>query len=61
MFCGWKQATSSLLWIHGKRMYFSLFIIVFLMETRTYSGIRKERAFVRAIPFVLFQATDVSD
>lgn len=29
MFCEWKQATSSLLWIHGKRTCLPIFIIVF--------------------------------
>jgi hypothetical protein len=61
MFYEWKRATGSLLWIHGKRMSFPLFIIVFLIETRFYSGVREKRAFVREIPFILVQTTDIFD
>ena len=61
MFSEWKRATSSLLWIHGKRMCSPLFVIMFLMEARFYSGVRKKCAFVRATPLVLFRMTDIFD
>jgi hypothetical protein len=48
-----------LLWVHGKRARFPLFILVFLMGTRFYSGVRKDRSFVRTIPFPRFRTTDI--
>ena len=45
----------SLLWIHGKRACFPFFILAVLMETRLYSGVWKDRPFVRTIPFPPFR------
>lgn len=61
IFSEWKRTTSSLLWIHGKRGYSALFIPAFLMETRFHSGVRKERAFVRSIPFLNLRTIDIVD
>ena len=58
MFYEWKRATSSLLWIHGKRMCFPRFIILFLMGIWFYSGVREKCAFVRAIPLIIFHISD---
>ena len=61
IFYEWKRATGSLLWIHGKRMRSPLFVIMFLIETRFYSGVRKKRAFVRDILLIFFRMTDILD
>jgi hypothetical protein len=45
----------SLFWIHGKRVYFPLTLVLqFSLGVLFYSGVRKNCTFVRIIPFFPF-------
>ena len=60
-FSEWKRTTGSLLWIHGKRPCFFLCCFRVFNGLWFYSGVRKDRAFVRIIPFPSFLTADIFD